>query len=386
MTTRLLACAAFAAHVLPCPSAHALLPLLTPSLLHPFTPSCSDPAATRAGIESLLRDMSAAVIAGDPEAYLRLVWQGEPNWAKEQENWAADLRRLVPRRFEIELKEGDLTLSDGWAHAEIVWSWSMGAGPLRKLDFPARFAQTDTGWLYAGEVWEVQEGDRVRVLYPEGFHRAAKTVIAELPAVRERVHEGFELTEDDIVDRVQEVKLYGSMDHLQQSIYLSYAEPLGGWNEPGEAIKLLAGQVRARGGARVLLAHEYGHVATFELGEKASAMPWWVLEGVAELSAESVGGGKPDRVVRMWAQAGDLIEWHRLADFRGEARDHGFNVYKQGQHMLGYISERFGRTARNDWLTRMAQGESLDEATKGALGLSFEDLDREWRESLEEDK
>lgn len=352
-----------------------------PAIGHPD----ADPAAVRAAIEATLRGMSAAVLAGDADAYLRAVWKGDPNWAREQENWAADLRRgNVPRDFEFTLAAASLDLSDGWAAAEATMSWSMKApGPRRTLDFPARFAQSDSGeWLYAGEHWETLEGDRVRVLFPRGFERGAQVVADELPEVRQRVHEGFELEADDLVDRLQEVKLYATMDHLQQSIYLSYEEPLGGWNEPGEAIKLLATQVRRRGSARHLLAHEYGHVATFELGDKAPRMPWWALEGAAELATESIGAGRPDGLVRSWARTGELIDWPRLADFRGEARDHPTHVYKQGQHMLGYISERFGRGGRNAWLTAMAQGRTLGEATQETLGVSFEELDRQWRESL----
>ncbi len=360
-------------------------PALTCSLAHALRRSGSDPAVARSGIDATLRAMTAAVLAGDADAYLTHVWRGDANWAKEQENWAADLKRHVPREFTFELRGGELTLSDGWAEGEARMSWAMEEGGHRSVDLPVRFAQGGSGWQYAGEKWEVLGGDRVRVLFPEGFEKAARVVVDELPAVRERVHDGFELTEDDIVERVQEVKLYASMEHLQQSIYLSYKEPLGGWNEPGEAIKLLAIAVRWRGSARKLLAHEYGHVATFEFGDQASQMPWWALEGVAELSAEAFGEANPDDLVRLWARNGELLEWDRLADFRGEAREHTGHVYKQGQHMLGYVSERWGRSGRNAWLTRMAQGESLDRATRGALGVSFDQLDREWRESLEKE-
>ncbi len=364
--------------------ARALHALITCSPAHLLTSSSADPASARAGIEAVLREMTAAVLAGDPEAYLRHVWKGEADWAKEQENWAADLKRHVPEQFEFSILDGELSLSDGWAEGEVRMSWKVDGGPRRSLDLPARFAEGDSGgWQYAGERWGVLEGDKVRVFFPEGFDAAAQVVADEMPAVRERVHEGFELMDDDIVGRVQQVKLYATMEHLQQSIYLSYEEPLGGWNEPGEAIKLLASAVRRRGSARKLLAHEYGHVATFELGDKAPKMPWWALEGVAELSAEAFAGGSPDSLVRMWARNGDLLEWNQLADFRGEARGHPMHVYKQGQHMLGYISERWGRSGRNTWLTRMAGGESLDEATQGALGITFEQLDREWRASLE---
>jgi hypothetical protein len=126
-------------------------------------------------------------------------------------------------------------------------------------------------------------------------------------------------------------------------------------------------------------------VATFQLGPKATDMPWWILEGVADLSAQEYAHDwtMVDRMVRGWAASGNLIEWDRLADFHGEATQHSTHVYHQGHHMLGYVSDRFGRSKRNDWMRQMAQGRTLDEATRSALGLSFDDLDRDWRKSLE---
>jgi hypothetical protein len=50
--------------------------------------------------------------------------------------------------------------------------------------------------------------------------------------------------------------------------------------------------------------------------------------------------------------------------------------------MLGFISERFGRDRRNAWLAAMAQGQSLDEASRSALDQPFAEVDRAWRESL----
>ena len=125
-------------------------------------------------------------------------------------------------------------------------------------------------------------------------------------------------------------------------------------------------------------------VATFELGPKATDMPWWILEGVAELSAEAYSHDEKsvDRMVRRWAANDGLVEWDRLADFHGEATEHMGQVYNQGHHMVSYISTRFGRAGRNRWLRTLAQGAALDDATSASLGLSFAQLDKDWRDSL----
>src|SRR5262249_49197311 len=102
------------------------------------------------------------------------------------------------------------------------------------------------------------------------------------------------------------------------------------------------------------------------------------------LSAESYSHDDKfvEATVRRWAANDGLVGWERLADFRGEAVRHTANVYTQGHHMLGYVSTRFGRARRNHRLRAMAQGAALDDATSGELGVSFEQLDKDWRASL----
>lgn len=364
-----------------------ILPTVAPAAptMQPARAASPDPAAVRLQIEELLRQMSAAVGAADQAGYLSHVLKTDTCFAKEQENWALDLGRVAPESFNVALTDADLTLTDSGAEGRLRWSWRMPGGKDRSLNFIARFVRGESGWLYAGEKWNVLEGDHCLVLYADGLEDAAKIVVDVLPDIRTHVHEGFELQEDkDITERTQEVKLYASVKHLQHSIYLSYTDGLGGWNEPQEAVKILSRATASKSSLRVLLGHEYGHVATFQLGPKANNMPWWILEGMAELAAEAYSHDEKstDRIVRRWAANDGLIEWDRLADFLGEATQHMSHVYTQGHHMVSYISERFGREGRNRWLRAMAQGATLDDATTKELGLSFAKLDKEWRESL----
>jgi hypothetical protein len=250
------------------------------------------------------------------------------------------------------------------------------------VKFKVVFTRTarEQPWRFAGERWNEVKSEGVRVLYADGLDETAKRVAEVLPEVRAHVHEGFGL----VIEREQTVKLYNSMRVLQESIYLSYTDPLSGWNEPGEAIKLLSGKRSGAGELKMLLAHEYGHVATFEMGGSASAAPWWVLEGVAELAAEKYAGRSFERLVHRWAQEDKLAPWDRLADFHNTTEGDMVFVYNQGHHMLAYITQRFGRDARNTWIRAMAQGSSLEDATAKALGETFAQLDQEWRQSLAE--
>ncbi len=281
----------------------------------------------------------------------------------------------------------------------------------RTVSYPVEFRRTGDRWLYCGERWvevriaaeesdsaEPDDAEAVRPPAPEkaaastrenvvlcfpGFEEVARRIAAVLPEVRAHVDEGF----GQEVPHAQVVKIYPTMRHLQSSIYLSYVDGLSGWNEPKEAIKVLVRPNTSRASLRSLLAHEYGHVATFEFGPKATDIAWWALEGVAELSAEGFRrrGGRPtaDRV-KKWAEEGKLAEFASITDFRNTPRQFMGHVYTQGHHMVGYISDRFGRAKRNGWFRAMANRASIDDATREVLGLAggFAQLDTEWRGGL----
>lgn len=365
--------------------------------------------ADQAAVQAVLDEMEVAALAGDKGAYLKHVSSADPIFRKEQENWAADFDHHKPVAFVLSIKEGTGTFTETDAMFDLTTAWTMGedvpGAPERVVTFPVVFRKSGDAWLYHGENWQVleagaagavegNEGEKnepageapardagSRVKYFAGSESQARTIIDVLPEVRRRVDKGFGVN----ITAVQEVKIYKSMKHLQHSIYLSYVDPLGGWNEPHESIKVLAGQTRGVDDARKLLAHEYGHVCTFEYGEKASSMPWWVLEGAAELATEEFdeeAAKRVDRIVRSWAKRDRLAPWFDMADFRKTDRKWMGNVYTQGHHMLGYISEQHGRQARIDWLRAMAVGKTIDEATIEVLKMSFVELDTKWRASV----
>ncbi len=378
--------------------------------------TCGAPAlADREAVEQAMAAMEKAVLAGDVAGYLKNVVpatgsHADPVFRKEQENWAADLKLHVPEMFDLAVGdpgEKREVFGDDRAEFELTMSWRMPAresgdgpggkgGKDRAVSFPAVFVRGGDGeWLFAGEQWVVIDSTEMlpdapadtpmpaaRAKAVAGLDEVAQRVLEVMPEVRAHCEEGFELK----VKHTQEVKVYADMKHLQASIYLSYSDPLGGWNEPGESIKLLASPRTGKGSLRTLLAHEFGHVATFEMGPKATDMPWWLVEGVAELSAEKFASRGKDAAgfARTHAKAGTLAPWAEMTDFRKTPDKWMNHVYKQGQAMAGYVSEKYGRTTRNAWLREMAQGGTLDDATKHALGLSFDDLDTQWRASVHE--
>lgn len=310
----------------------------------------------------------------DPAAYLELIDQSDPQFMQEQTMWAADLDANTPEFFEMTIGES-LTLDPDGARCKVTLAWTMPNAATREISYPALFTLANDGWRYAGEDWSAHQIEKLRVLYFEDeLLPVAQTIGAVFPEIRERIDTVF----DAKLDHLQTVKLYSSMRHLQASIYLSYTEALDGWNEPGESIKIRARAKTSQRGLRPLLAHEYGHVAMFAMGDHATQIPWWAQEGVAQLAADA----NPDSAVQRWAKSDKLLDWSLMADFRKTDPKHFKYVYTQGHHMVAFVREQHGDQAWVNWIRSMAQGSSLDQSTLDNLQLSFEDLDRQWRDSL----
>lgn len=424
------------------PSRLAALAFALAALLAPMT-ALADAAKVRAAVESVLAEMERAVLAGDAEGYLKHVATDDAVFLQEQRMWAADLKRHVPESFDLRIidpaeraanekagrdgaeeeKAVEAEAEDGAddrlheftadrAMFELAMKWKMTvpraegeAGEPRVIDrevsYPVVFEYMPVDgqgkWLFKGERWvEVRadaapdNADQVRAHRGEnialcfsGYEEVSKRIVAMLPEIRAHVDGLFEQD----VPHEQAVKIYPTMRHLQASIYLSYWDGLSGWNEPKESIKLLVRPDSPRNSLQRLLAHEYGHVVTFEMGPKATDIAWWVLEGVAELAAEQYtrnSAERADRTVRSWAADGKLADFDKISDFRNTHKDVMRNVYTQGQHMSGYIARRFGQSKLNNWLRAMANGAGIEEAATKELGVAggFAEIDRDWRSDV----
>jgi hypothetical protein len=409
-------------------------------------------AERRAAIEAVMRKMEAATTTADAKAYMALVDPSDAVFFKEQSNLAKEWAKhkvqsctlaIVEKKAEEEAKpeaaapdakpaekpaakpeeakpeakpEGekadkpardkddevgvgvvDPVFDDARAEFRMQMTWKLPDWKReRSLTMPVVFLKDarSGAWLYAGEKWDAVVApatdtfNGVRVLYEPGntrLKKTADTVVKVMPEVRASVDAHFKLKVSGPVT----VKLYQSMRHLQASIWLSYTDGLGGWNEPGEAIKILPSTRSSAEGLKSLLGHEYGHCATFTMGPHATDAAWWALEGAAELASAPFrkdAARRRDNRVRDWMKNGDIADWDRISPFPLPKEDEQFQpqVYTQGEHMLAFMATRYGDEARINFMRRLCEGKTTDEASRDALGLSWADVDAAWRQSIQQ--
>ena len=353
-----------------------------------------DTAIESQRVRAVVDAMQSAIERLDAGAYMAQINPSDPVLATEHRAWFTELS-VAPvndLRLNLDTEAEILIEDDGTVIAPIVYTWQVPSeDEPRRYDMPARFEPIGAAhgqWHFIGRAWDIALTDTpgVRIYCDQQHADIANLTLERVPVLRDAIARdmGIDPGGGDLHEVV--VKIYPRMRELQASIYPSYTAGISGWNEPGESIKILGRKEMDQDRLDPLLAHEIGHAVSFEYGPEINLAPWWTLEGVAEVAAglfRDAWERKNQRIARL-AQSDNLREWPLLADFKGEAINHGMHVYLQGWSMIDYIDRTFGKDKRNAWFTRLAHGDTLDQASRSALQLPFDDLDAQWHASLME--
>jgi len=343
-------------------------------------------------VHQVIEGMQAAISKADIGAYMALVDTSDSVFATEQRAWISDLQTHPVEEIELAIawNEPVRIQDDGSAIANLEITWHIPNEELNRLfAYQARFepiASSQGQWIFAGRAWDVFNDQTAGVrVYSDSVHEDLANLCADrVENLRDIIAEnmGFDYSNTDPKEVV--VKVYPEMSSLQASIYLSYTDGLSGWNEPGESIKILGREKFTTDRLDPLLAHEIGHAVSFEFGPEINLAPWWTLEGIAEVAAglfRDSWDSKNKRISKL-AKDNSLRDWNLLADFRGEANNHAMYVYLQGWSMIDYIDRIHSIEKRNKWFAKLGAGATLDDASKSALDISFDQLDMNWQQSL----
>lgn len=333
--------------------------------------------------------MESAIIAGDLGAYMAQIDPEDVYFVHEQRAWVNDLARNPVSEFQIEpLEDLIVGITGRAAMMKVRMHWTLSSDEIeRSIEMNAIFYpmgdEPDGPWRFAGRGWEIQLDDEtgIRVRADRKHQELASNVMMIAPEIAAQIEKDLDRT----LSTPLSVKIYSTMQALQFSIAPGYLDPLSGWNEPGESIKILGRDSMSADRVSTLLAHEIGHAVSFEFGRDIIDAPWWSLEGIAELMTDRYRSTPPeDRIIGIAKQVarGDRRSWDQLSDFKGEALNHTMYVYSQGWAMVRYITERYGSAARNEWFDALGRGMDVHEATQLVFNISFADLDRAWEQEM----
>ena len=127
---------------------------------------------------------------------------------------------------------------------------------------------------------------------------------------------------------------------------LSITTPITGWNEPGEALKLLVEDEQPP--TEALLAHEYAHFVLFDLaGTTRGEWPWWVSEGASQYAASRfwtlTDRNRVLATVNEARRTTGLPDWLAISSFEETPESQWHYAYELGYAFLRFVAETHGR-------------------------------------------
>ncbi|MBN1679210.1 MAG: hypothetical protein JW966_02890 [Anaerolineae bacterium] len=340
-------------------------------------------------LSRLVAQMEQAVLAGDHDAYMTHIWDGDPVFKNDHEQWALDWQAHPLKAFEIRLN-GVQATSPTTATARMTMIWTQAvdieAGSSGGTTISAIFFKEGDTWFFAGEDWKMLEVDTIRLYYfadASVNYEAQAAVIGDyLPSIVTRLTREFDITFEQPIY----LRLYENPPMLQTMTRLSMPE-INVWNEPGESIKMtLTAYNTAPNEPDV--SRELTRLVLYDMGSGTHGnFPWWLEDGIAEYGADLLRTfsqhSRSLKQIAALAFAPDdadqhLVGWDRLArEASLTPGEHTTAIY-QTATLLHFITEQYGSTTRNAWIRAIATDQTLDDACQDHLGASFDDLTTQW--------
>ncbi len=185
----------------------------------------------------------------------------------------------------------------------------------------------------------------------------------------------------NVVDPVS-IYIYADTRDMRAALQSNEVEWVGGQAQP--ALGLIIGAIAPGDVAEIrrIIPHELSHQVLYQATENPyGGVPLWFEEGLAvrnqetQLSYHAI-------LLEEAAVQGDLIPLEALAASFPTNPERASLSYAQSHSVVNYIIETYGTEAMHGLVAAFASATPLDEALQETIGLSVDELDAAWRETL----
>ncbi len=230
---------------------------------------------------------------------------------------------------------------------------------------------------YRGFEWSVLQSEYFDVYYYQGEEFLAERVALLADASYDTLSSYFS---HSLSTRIP-IMIYRSQNEFQQTnVTLELlGEGVGGFTElyKNRVVLPFTGSYEE---LRHVTMHELTHVYNFDMlfggllqsvfaRQYTYSLPLWFLEGLAEYASEH-WDAEADMVVRDAVISGYYFNLYQDVS--------GYLAYKQGQSVIRYIAERYGREKLTDILRTVSTSRSLDKALVASVGVDTYGLNEAW--------
>ncbi len=195
----------------------------------------------------------------------------------------------------------------------------------------------------------------------------------------------IERLQDEIGSAVEEpvkIYVYANGSDMRSALESNEVEWVGGQARP--SLGLIVAAIAPGNLVEVsrIIPHELSHQVLHQAIENPyGGAPVWFDEGLAVHNQEVLDPGFPD-LVNEAAVGGRLIPLEALASSFPADPQQAYLSYAQSHSVVEYLFATYGDEQVTELVEAFAQATPVEQAVPEVLGLSVDDLDAAWRESL----
>jgi hypothetical protein len=186
------------------------------------------------------------------------------------------------------------------------------------------------------------------------------------------------------VDQVDPIKIYiyENTGDMRAALRSNSVEWVGGQAVP--SLGLIIGAIAPDRLDEVgrIVPHELSHQVLYQATENPyGGVPLWFEEGLAVYNQEAVDDYFPD-IIDTAARSDTLVPLEALAASFPTDPDRALLSYAQSHSVVAYIIDTYGTEKLSELVAAFREATPLDEALPEVLGVTVDELDAAWRETL----
>ncbi|HUP28419.1 MAG TPA: peptidase MA family metallohydrolase [Chloroflexia bacterium] len=269
--------------------------------------------------------------------------------------------------------------------AEIEYYWSLEDASGAAAETPKKtFKLLDERYS-----WQTltDPGNRVSVhwytvSWQEGGSKFGQSILDTATQALDRLQRDIGAT----LDRPANIWVYANQEDLASALFQNNPEWVGGQAFPDLALVVvdIADDVDAPDETRRMVPHELSHLVLYQATRNPyNSPPAWLDEGMA---VHNQGVRYPDEeaALREAASDGRILPLKALSGSFGADEETTRLSYAQAGSVADFIlsDSRYGPKKLARTIAAFQKGVTYDEALETGLGVTVDELDRQWRESL----
>ena len=257
---------------------------------------------------------------------------------------------------------------------DIVYRWRVTEQDGTTVNTP----EQTVFYMDPGRQWQKLTEGPVTLYYYAGNPSFAQDAIDTTVRSITRFDQTFAITTTEPI----RVVMYGSPQDFSAVLPVNSDQWVGGFTDPGLHLIVVGIQPGVTSEVHRMLSHEVVHIVMAEVTDNPfNEPPTWLNEGLASYYQEVQDDRFPtylDNAVRR----GQLDTVRGLNSSFSSDPNAALLSYAESESIVRFLVTKMGPDKMAALIKVYANGVSYDDAVQQALGISVDELDREWKASL----